>query len=632
MVTKKTTSTSTTPPVNKKSLKRKEEEIVDTPTPVTTTKTVESKSTTPKQVSKKIKTTPTNDIAAKEIEALAAIPSVKQVETQKELKKIVKSIDEEKIAPSTTTTTTTSKKPTKKVVEKVEQPVEKLEEQEEQEAVEQEEEKDEFAAEIITENSIEFSTLPIEEKTKNAIKEMGFVKMTQIQAKSILPLLEGKDLLGAARTGSGKTLAFLIPAIELLVKANFKPRNGTGVIIISPTRELALQIYGVARELMKYHTQTHGIIMGGTVKKPEEEKLEKGVNLLVATPGRLLDHLQNTKGFNLKNLKCLVIDEADRILDDGFEEEMQQIARILPKQRQTVLFSATQTRKVDEIAKVSFNKEPVYVGVDDSREVSTVEGLEQGYVVCPSERRFLLLYTFLKKNLSKKIIVFLSSCNAVKYTAELLNYIDIPVLELHGKQKQQKRTNIFYEFVNADKGILICTDVAARGLDIPSVDWIIQYDPPDDPKEYIHRVGRTARGQGKKGRALLFLLPKELGFLKYLKLAKVPLNEYEFPKGKVANVQEQLEKIVSQNFYLYNSARDAYKSYICAYSSHSLKDIFDVNSLELQNVAKAFGFNDPPKVHLNVSSSGKSDKKNPKSNFTKNYQSKFPKDGRQFVK
>jgi len=463
---------------------------------------------------------------------------------------------------------------------------------------------------------------------------MGFVKMTQIQAKSILPLLEGKDLLGAARTGSGKTLAFLIPAIELLVKANFKPRNGTGVIIISPTRELALQIYGVARELMKYHTQTHGIIMGGVVKKPEEERLEKGVNLLVATPGRLLDHLQNTKGFIIKNLKCLVIDEADRILDDGFEEEMQQIAKILPKQRQTILFSATQTRKVDEIAKVSFNKEPVYVGVDDSREVSTVEGLEQGYVVCPSERRFLLLYTFLKKNLSKKVIVFLSSCNAVKYTAELLNYIDIPVLELHGKQKQQKRTNIFYEFVNADKGILICTDVAARGLDIPSVDWIIQYDPPDDPKEYIHRVGRTARGQGKKGRALLFLLPKELGFLKYLKLAKVPLNEYEFPKGKVANVQEQLEKIVSQNFYLYNSARDAYKSYICAYASHSLKDIFDVNSLELQNVAKAFGFNDPPKVHLNVNSSGKSDKKNPKSNFaSKNYQSKFPpKDGRQFVK
>jgi len=429
MVTKKTTTTTTntTPtPVNKKSLKRKEDEISSEKetTPTTTTTTTTTKST-PKQNLKKSKTTTTttvtNDIAAKEIEALAAIPSAKQVEIAKESSKIVKSIDDKKTTKKSTTT--------KKVEE---EPVEETEQQVEEEQVE--DEKDEFASEIITENSIEFSSLPIEEKTKNAIKEMGFVKMTQIQAKSILPLLEGKDLLGAARTGSGKTLAFLIPAIELLVKANFKPRNGTGVIIISPTRELALQIYGVARELMKYHTQTHGIIMGGVVKKPEEERLEKGVNLLVATPGRLLDHLQNTKGFIIKNLKCLVIDEADRILDDGFEEEMQQIAKILPKQRQTILFSATQTRKVDEIAKVSFNKEPVYVGVDDSREVSTVEGLEQGYVVCPSERRFLLLYTFLKKNLSKKVIVFLSSCNAVKYTAELLNYIDIPVLELHCKQ------------------------------------------------------------------------------------------------------------------------------------------------------------------------------------------------------
>ena len=161
----------------------------------------------------------------------------------------------------------------------------------------------------------------------------------------------------------------------------------------------------------------------------------------------------------------------------------------------------------------------MYVGVHDACEEATVSRLEQGYVVCSSDQRFLLLYTFLKKNyLKKKIMyvfrvrvrvrVFFSSCNSVQYHAELLNYIDIPVMSIHGKQKQQRRTAVFFEFVNAEKGVLLCTDVAARGLDIPAVDWIIQYDPPDDPKEYIHRVGRTARGEKGSGRALLFLLPE----------------------------------------------------------------------------------------------------------------------------
>jgi len=134
-------------------------------------------------------------------------------------------------------------------------------------------------------------------------------------------------------------------------------------------------------------------------------------------------------------------------------------------------------------------------------------------------------------------MVFFSSCNSVKYHAELLNYIDIPVADIHGKQKQAKRTSTFFDFCKAKSGVLCCTDVAARGLDIPYVDWIIQYDPPDDPKEYIHRVGRTARGASGAGRALLFLLPEELGFLKYLRAARVAVNEYEFPEAKIANVQ-----------------------------------------------------------------------------------------------
>ncbi|KAL5001919.1 ATP-dependent RNA helicase has1 [Aspergillus recurvatus] len=455
-----------------------------------------------------------------------------------------------------------------------------------------------------------FTELGVSEKTLQGIKEMGFETMTEIQQRTIPPLLAGRDVLGAAKTGSGKTLAFLIPAIEMLSALRFKPRNGTGVIVVSPTRELALQIFGVARELLTAHSQTYGIVIGGANRRAEAEKLTKGVNLLIATPGRLLDHLQNTPGFVFKNLKTLVIDEADRILEVGFEDEMRQIIKILPNEdRQTMLFSATQTTKVEDLARISLRPGPLYINVDHRKEHSTVEGLEQGYVICEADKRFLLLFSFLKRNLKKKIIVFFSSCNCVKYHAELLNYIDLPVLDLHGKQKQQKRTNTFFEFCNAKQGVLICTDVAARGLDIPAVDWIIQFDPPDDTRDYIHRVGRTARGADGKGRSLMFLQPSEVGFLKYLKEARVPVVEFDFPAKKIVNVQSQLEKLISQNYYLNKSAKDGYRSYLQAYASHSLRSVFDVHKIDLVKVAKSFGFSTPPRIDIQLGSSLSRDKK-----------------------
>ncbi|XP_064610778.1 uncharacterized protein LOC135474987 [Liolophura sinensis] len=457
---------------------------------------------------------------------------------------------------------------------------------------------------ILSDTSFESLKEKVSELTLKAVADMGFTHMTEIQAKAIPHLLEGRDLMGAAKTGSGKTLAFLIPAIELINKLRFMPRNGTGCVIISPTRELSIQTFGVLKELLKYHCHTYGLCMGGTNRVEESKKLSKGINILVATPGRLLDHLQNTQEFMIKNLQCLIIDEADRILDIGFEEEMKQIMKLLPKRRQTMLFSATQTRKIEDLAKMSLKKEPLYVGVDDKRETATVEGLEQGYVVCPSDKRFLLLFTFLKKNRKKKIMVFLSSCLSVKYHYELLNYIDLPVMCIHGKQKQAKRTQTFFQFCNSEEATLLCTDVAARGLDIPAVDWIVQYDPPDDPKEYIHRVGRTARGEGGIGHALLILTPGELGFLRYLKKAKVPLNEFDFSWSKVSQIQPQLEKLIEKNYFLHQSAQLAYKSYIRAYASHHLKNIFDVSSLDLQKVALSFGFKVPPYVDLNVHNKG----------------------------
>ncbi|KAN0072187.1 P-loop containing nucleoside triphosphate hydrolase protein [Elaphomyces granulatus] len=454
-----------------------------------------------------------------------------------------------------------------------------------------------------------FSELNLSGQTMRAIEGMGFETITEIQQRAIPPLLAGRDVLGAAKTGSGKTLAFLIPVVEMLSSLRFKARNGTGVIIISPTRELALQIFCVARELMAHHSQTYGVVIGGANRRAEAEKLSKGVNLLIATPGRLLDHLQNTKGFVFKNIKALVIDEADRILEVGFEDEMRQIVKILPEdERQTMLFSATQTTKVEDLARISLKPGPLYINVDDSKKYSTVDGLEQGFVICESDRRFLLLFSLLKRNLKKKTIVFLSSCNSVKYYAELLNFIDIPVLCLHGQQKQQKRTNTFFEFCNAKQGTLICTDVAARGLDIPAVDWIVQFDPPDAPRDYIHRAGRTARGATGKGRSLLFLQPSEVGFLTHLKAARIPVVEFEFPAQKIINVQSQLEKLIGQNYYLNKSAKDGYRSYLYAYASHSLRSVFDINKLDLVKVAKGFGFSTPPRVDITLGASMSRDK------------------------
>ncbi|KAI3976459.1 hypothetical protein MKX01_008317 [Papaver californicum] len=499
----------------------------------------------------------------------------------------------------------------KKSKEQVEIPVSESEEEEGEEdtinGVEEEEVED-----------VAFSNLGLSEPTMNAIKDIGFENMTQIQARAIPRLLERKNVLGIAKTGSGKTLGLLIPAVELLYKKKFSPHNGTGVVVICPTRELAMQTHAAAKDLLKYHTQTFGLVMDGAARRGEAERLVKGVNLLIATPGRLLDHLQNTKGFIYKNLKCLVVDEADRILEENFVEQMKQIIRLLPKEkikkiknevkitilaRNTALFSATQTKKVEDIAHLLFQTIPVYINVDDGRSESTVEGLQHGYCVVPSARRFILLHSFLKRNPSKKVMVFFSSCCSVKYHLELLRHLHVDCFDIHGKQNQQKRMSTFLDFCEAEKGILLCTDVAARGLDIPAVDWIVQYDPPDDPKEYIHRVGRTARGEGANGNALLFLIPEELHFLDHLKEAKVPLKEYAFDDKKLTKVQPRLEELVAKNYYLNVSAKEAYRSYVLAYDSHSMKDIFNAHKLDLQAVATSFCFSGPPKINLAPDSS-----------------------------
>ena len=409
----------------------------------------------------------------------------------------------------------------------------------------------------------------------------------------------GEGCPGGGENGEREDAGVFGASAELLYHAKFMPRNGTGVMVLSPTRELALQIYNVAQQLMEKHSQTHGLIIGGA-NRARAERLIKGVNLLVATPGRLLDHMQNTRGFTFSSLKVFVMDEADRMLDIGFEEEMRTIVKMLPKERQTMLFSATQTTKVEDLARLSL-KNPIYIGVDDSRAVSTASGVEQGYCVVERAKVFALVYIFEEKLEEENhgLLLVVQLGQVPRRVVELHRYSG----ERHSRQtKATAPHDDVFRILQGGSRHFIVHRRRARGLDIPAVDWIIQYDPPDDPKEYIHRVGRTARGTDGKGRALLFLIPEELAFLKYLKAAKVPLNEYEFPTKKIANVQSQLEKLVEKNYYLHTSARDAYRAYILAYNSHTLKDVYNVHSLDLNAVASSFGFHKPPKVQLNLDS------------------------------
>jgi ATP-dependent RNA helicase DDX18/HAS1 len=432
--------------------------------------------------------------------------------------------------------------------------------------------------------------------------------MFPIQQQSIPPILNGQDVLASAKTGSGKTLAFLIPAIHFLFSANTQPEDNIRVLIIAPSRELALQISDVATSLLSSSTIIRsGLSIGGTSKKSDSHLFSQGVNLLVATPGRLVDHILNTPSFTLNNVHFFVIDEADRILESGFRLQLDEIISHLPDDRQTALFSATQTKDVDSLAAVSFKRgAPLYIGVDDDSASSTVSGLTQSYVVTPPDQRLMLLVTFVKKQKSKKLMVFFSTKASVRFHQKILKALKISVLGIHGDQNQQKRIETFNRFRNQKDGLLVCTDVAARGLDIPDVEWIVQFDPPPSEKEYIHRVGRAARA-GAEGHALLFLMKNEIRFLEYLKNAKVPVKELKFPENKVMKLDLLIANILSTNREILALAKEALKGYLMAYESHPMNDCFNVAHLEIERVAKSFGFDELPYLNIPLSDGKKQD-------------------------
>ncbi|KAH7243556.1 P-loop containing nucleoside triphosphate hydrolase protein [Fusarium redolens] len=441
-----------------------------------------------------------------------------------------------------------------------------------------------------------FSHLPLSVPTANGLEASHFQTLTDVQAHAIPLALKGKDVMGAAKTGSGKTLAFLIPVLEKLYRAQWTEYDGLGALIISPTRELAVQIFQVLRKVGRNHVFSAGLVIGGKSLKEEAERLDR-MNILVCTPGRMLQHLDQTAGFDANNLQILVLDEADRIMDMGFQSDVDALVEHLPKSRQTLMFSATQSKKVSDLARLSL-KDPEYVSVHEAAASATPTNLQQHYIITPLTEKLDTLYGFIKANLKSKIIVFLSSGKQVRFVYESFRHLQpgIPLLHLHGRQKQIARMEITNRFTAAKQSCLFATDVVARGIDFPAVDWVIQADCPEDVDTYIHRVGRTARYQSN-GRAVLFLDPsEEPGMLKKLEQKKIPIQKVNVKEKKKRNIKDQLQSMCFQNPDLKYLGQKAFISYTRSIHLQRDKDVFKFDKLDLDGFAASLGLPGTPQV------------------------------------
>lgn len=405
-----------------------------------------------------------------------------------------------------------------------------------------------------------------------------------------------RDILAAAKTGSGKTLAFLIPILEKLYRSRWDVEDGLGALVISPTRELALQIFEVLRSLGKMHSFSAGLVIGGKNFKEEQYRLIR-MNILICTPGRLLQHMEQTPNFDPSNLQILVLDEADRILDMGFQAQLTSIVSYLPPTRQTMLFSATQTKSVKDLAKLSLN-EPEYIAVHEKSAQATPSGLAQSYVVCGLEKKLDVLLSFVKSHLKQKTIVFLSTCRQVRFIHQVFCKLQpgVSLLALHGKYKQGKRVEIYYEFLNKPAAVLFATDIAARGLDFPQVDWVVQLDCPEDTANYIHRVGRTAR-YNKQGKALLTLLPSEVeGMTKAFEDAKIPIKEIKVNPAKTQSCRQKVTSVVAADKEVKALGQKAFMSYVRSVYLQPNRAVFDASALPLDEFALSYGLPGAPRM------------------------------------
>ncbi|KAF9438317.1 ribosomal RNA processing protein [Entomortierella beljakovae] len=423
--------------------------------------------------------------------------------------------------------------------EEEEEEEEEEEKEEEEDKEEEEEGKEESQQTKENEGAAEskkdatFKDLGLMQPLVDACEQLKFKEPTEIQRESIPWSLQGRDIIGLAQTGSGKTAAFALPILQAL----WNNPSPLFACVMAPTRELAVQISETFESLGSTIGVRCCVIVGGMNMMAQSIALSKKPHVIVCTPGRLQDHLENTKGFSLRTLKYLVLDEADRLLDMDFGPIIDQILKVIPKERNTFLFSATMTTKVAKLQRASLNN-PVKVEV--ATKYSTVATLLQYYLFFPFMHKDCYLVYLLNELAGNSTIVFSRTCDDTQRLTYLLRNLGFPAIPLHGQLSQEKRLGALNKFKSGTRNILIATDVASRGLDIPSVDIVLNYDLPNNSKDYIHRVGRTARA-GRSGKSFTFLTQYDVEVYQRIEQALgKQLPEYPTDKDAVMLLQERV--------------------------------------------------------------------------------------------
>ena len=341
-----------------------------------------------------------------------------------------------------------------------------------------------------------------------AIKNEGYDSPTPVQELAIPLLIEGRDVLGVAQTGTGKTAAFALPVLEKLSFGKPQGKRNIRALILSPTRELAAQIDQRFYVYSKYMDVRHKVIFGGVSQKPQVQSLRKGIDVLVATPGRLLDLIQ--QGYvDLNHVEFFVLDEADRMLDMGFIRDIKKILKILPRDRQNLLFSATMPSSIANLANSFLNNAEM---IDLSPEEITVERIDQAVLFVRKEDKIKLIIDIIKENQVKRGIIFTRTKHGANKLVKKLDRADISALAIHGNKSQGARTRALSQFKSGSTPLLVATDIASRGIDVDDVSHVFNYDLPNEPESYVHRIGRTARA-GKSGSAYAFCDESESGYL-----------------------------------------------------------------------------------------------------------------------
>jgi ATP-dependent RNA helicase RhlE len=394
-----------------------------------------------------------------------------------------------------------------------------------------------------------FSKLPLHPDLMRGIKELGFQRPTPIQEQAIPPALAGRDLMATAMTGSGKTAAFLLPILNRLMAA---PRRQTRALILTPTRELAAQIHAHFEELAVHTPLTGAAVFGGVGMGPQEHAFRMGVDVMIATPGRLLDHLRHPYA-KLAALEVLVLDEADRMLDMGFLPDIRRVLKQIPAKRQTLFFSATMPREIVTLAHEML-RDPITINLE--RKSAPAVGITQAIYPVPRELKAALLVELLTRGIIADAIVFTRTKHRANRLADFIARHAISVAKIHGNRSQSQRTAALAGFKSGEHRVLVATDIVARGIDVEELGHVVNFDVPADPDAYIHRVGRTARAEST-GDAFTLVSPDEEEDLRAIEraigkaLPRVTLPNFDYAK----KTSERLEIPVRERLAAARAAR-----------------------------------------------------------------------------